>query len=92
MNVSDYKVWKLLDIYVDEARFNQELNQHNKIFAYPYGEASLKIFKQVKDYIFYSQVRWRQKHSSAFDIFSIMDRHFLQWIDKHHIHAIFINA
>jgi hypothetical protein len=30
-------------------RFNQELNQHNKIFAYPYGEASLKIFKQVKD-------------------------------------------
>ncbi|CAC9436603.1 Polysaccharide deacetylase [uncultured Gammaproteobacteria bacterium] len=30
-------------------RLNQELNQHNKIFAYPYGEASLEIFKQVKD-------------------------------------------
>jgi hypothetical protein len=28
-------------------RLNQELNQHNKIFAYPYGEASLEIFKQV---------------------------------------------
>ena len=26
MNVSDYKVWKLLDIYVDEARFNQDLS------------------------------------------------------------------
>jgi hypothetical protein len=25
MNVSDYKVWKLLDIYVDEARFLQVL-------------------------------------------------------------------
>jgi hypothetical protein len=26
MNVSNYKVWKLLDIYVDEARFNQDLS------------------------------------------------------------------
>jgi hypothetical protein len=26
LNVSDYKVWKLLDIYVDEARFNQDLS------------------------------------------------------------------
>jgi hypothetical protein len=24
--LSDYKVWKLLDIYVDEARFNQDLS------------------------------------------------------------------
>jgi transposase len=26
MHISDYKVWKLLDIYVDEARFNQDLS------------------------------------------------------------------
>ncbi|CAC9650031.1 Mobile element protein [uncultured Gammaproteobacteria bacterium] len=26
MNLSDYKVWKLLDIYVDEARLNQDLS------------------------------------------------------------------
>ena len=30
-------------------RLNQALNQHDKIFAYPYGEANLDIFKQVKD-------------------------------------------
>lgn len=30
-------------------RLNQELNQSDKIFAYPYGEANFDIFKQVKD-------------------------------------------
>lgn len=29
-------------------RLNQELNQRNKIFAYPYGEASVAILEQVK--------------------------------------------
>jgi hypothetical protein len=37
MNVSDYKVWKLLDIYVDEAGFNQDLSNIDTFGLDKYG-------------------------------------------------------
>jgi hypothetical protein len=36
-------------LFKDSKNSNSNVGGYNKIFAYPYGEASLEIFKQVKD-------------------------------------------